>query len=311
MFLQIGTMISQDVTLPAINSGIVRVRFQSSTSVHSSTRFVLHYSTQKPWQEIGACPGLTFNGAPSSTDWHHVAATVEQVNSSSLSLSIYVDGVLSAHDGISTPWPVLSLAGVAGVAIGRGDPSRAPPLLAPFAPSDGGYGNALDQHQGAETFWAGGLDELRVWDYARSPEEIVRAILQNCTYLAATNSRPLLCFAFDEMVTNGTQRPYFQDFGTGSASDAQAVVGDKFSSWCTTIDDGGVLVDEVKLCLCHKIMNLEFSSFCIDSAPVMITELKNIDRSRFPGTTISENRGDCARISLDFRGSDLNTTSRA
>ena len=243
---QVYTLLEFVTILPVVETSVLRVRFLSKTSVHSTARFVLHYNTAEPGEHGSqTCLGLSYPDQQSASNWHHVAANVEQVNSSSSRFRLYVNGNLVQSAVLSTPFNSLTVAGMAGIAIGRGDPSRAPPLLGPFSPSDGTYGTAQDIHQGAETFWAGGLDELRVWNTSRNAEQILSGMYQTCKQGGdfGKGAWPVLCYAFDELVTVGRER--FLDLGQGDRSDAQAVVGDKYDSWCTTLDDSGVLMSQV------------------------------------------------------------------
>ena len=238
--------------LPEVKAGIVRVRFRSSSSLHSSARFVLHYNTVKPGPSAPPCAGLYFNetASVSSASWHHVAVTAEQINLTDSVLKMYIDGSLKVSLAVPLSLADLSVAGYAGISIGRGDPSRAPPSLGPFSPSYGSYGNELDLHQGAETFWEGGLDELRVWNVSLSSNEISNGLFLNCTSVNDGRNGirivPILCFSFDQMNSNvESGSVYFEDQSQWESRHAQSVVGDKYAPWCTTLGDGGVLVDVV------------------------------------------------------------------
>ena len=236
--------------LPPVNGGIVRVQYSSTSSIHSTARFVLHYNTINPSLFPRPCAGLYFNGTTPYADWNHVAATAELVNETSTRLKIYVEGTLQVFVDAHIPIPVLAVSGSAGISVGRGDPSRAPPLLGPFAPSDGGYGNEEDLHQGAETFWAGGLDEMRVWNVSRTAEQIASGIFRTCNSTEFqrddSDNIPILCLSFDNFLQDSDGKAYFKDLSPGEASRAIPVVGDTSAPWCTTRDDGGVLVSEVK-----------------------------------------------------------------
>ncbi len=247
--LQIPTQISFTMTLPVVNSGVVRIRFLSAMSVHTTTRFVVHYNTLPPASR--PCDGLLF--APGKSSWHHVAATVDQVNGSAASMKIYVDGTLQAQSIVSrkeTLLKPLALVGRMGLAIGRSDPGRAPPLTGPFVPSNADYNTGhFDVRKGSDSFWAAGLDEIRLWNVSRSAEEILLGLNTTCKAGGGGSFgrfSPVLCYSFDRMDLHKDDGiMYFTDLGLAPPVEARAVVGDRFAEWCTTLGDNGLLVDKV------------------------------------------------------------------
>jgi hypothetical protein len=244
--LQFPTQISFLTTLPAVMSGVVRIRFLSSTSVHSFSRFVVHYSTTPPGSR--PCGGLIF--ADDQKNWHHVAATLDHYNKSAVSMKIYINGTVRA-DAIASSQKValMALVGEMGLAIGRPDPGRPPPVTMPLSLIDTSKIDEIGYQQGSESFWAAGLDEMRLWNFSRTAEEIIAGLSTTCkTGVNGAFGRaiPVLCYSFDSLdLRRGDGKMYFTDFGLDPPIDAQAVVGDRFAPWCTTLGDGGALVDKV------------------------------------------------------------------
>ena len=199
--MQIPSQISYAVTLPVVPSGIVRIRFQSSMSVHTYSRFVLRYNTLPPGPR--SCEGLLFTR--DNTSWHHVAATVNHSNGSAVSMNIYVDGAVRASSVASKrrnlPKP-LALVGEMGLAIGRSDPGRPPPRTMTSSLMDASQATTIGKMQGSETFWAAGLDEMRLWNVSRTAEEILAGLRSESMCGAGRSGAfgaawPVLCFSFD------------------------------------------------------------------------------------------------------------------
>jgi hypothetical protein len=245
------------VTLPVVNSGIVRIRFLSSMSVHKYSRFTVHYSTLPPG--FRPCDGLLVT--PDEKSWYHVAVTVDQINASAVSTKIYVNGTVRADAVASSDkllYKPLAFVGEMGLAIGRSDPGRPSPSVGPFHLSD--YSKPYELHQGAESFWAAGLDELRLWNVSRSAEEIFSGLSTTCKAGTFGSVLPVLCYSFDRLALHMEDgNMYFTDLGLAPPVVAQAVVGDRFAPWCNTLGDGGVLVDKV---CCSSHCNGLFPSFC-------------------------------------------------
>ena len=206
---------------------------------------MIHYNTQPPSSR--PCDGLLIQ--PDEKSWHHVAATVDQVNRSAASIKIYVNGTVRASTVVSSKGRLskpLTMVGEMGLAIGRSDPGRAPPLTGPFSPSLDVYNSKIEERQGSETFWAAGLDEMRMWNVSRSSEEILAGMTLTCKNSSFDGDAPVLCYSFDHMDLHTYDgKMHLADLGLAPAVDAQAVVGDRFASWCTTLGDNGVLVDKV------------------------------------------------------------------
>jgi hypothetical protein len=103
----------------------------------------------------------------SDGDWHHVTAVKDGTNS----LSLYIDGVLKATD--STITATASLSGTTpGVVIG----------------TDNSFG---DQYKG-------NIDDLRIYNYARSPEQIVSDMNAGHPIPGSPIGSALLHYKFDE-----------------------------------------------------------------------------------------------------------------
>jgi hypothetical protein len=248
LLVQFPTQISFTTTLPAVLSGVVRIRFSSSMSVHTFSSFTVYYSTTPPGSR--PCSGLHF--AHNETSWHHVAATLDQYNRSAVRTKIYIDGSIRTDLVASSPKVPrkrMTLIGNMGLAIGRSDPGRAPPVTMPSSLIDTSKINKIGNQQGSESFWAAGLDEMRLWNVSRTAEEIIAGLSTTCkTRGNGTFGRdlPILCYTFDSMdLHRDDGKMHFTDFGLDPTIDAQAVVGDRFAPWCTTLGDRGALVDKV------------------------------------------------------------------
>jgi hypothetical protein len=225
-------------SLPPIEASLIRVRFTSQTSLHTTARFVLHYSTDF---QNASCSGL-----PPEGSWHHVSAVAEVLNSASLQLSLYVNGRLQ----VSSEFPNqagshLSISGEAGIAVGRADSTRAPPLLSGVF---GYYTNLLRRRLGADTYWAGSLDELRIWNHSRTESRIQAQYGQPCASINAglafdrSESVPVVCFDFESSI--GVSRE-FEDSGAPPHSRLIPSFQDRISPWCVTRGDNGQLMDQV------------------------------------------------------------------
>ena len=246
--MQVPSQIHARTRLPAVPSGVVRIRFRSSMSVHTYTRFVIHYNTHLP--EPRPCGGLLFT--TDDTSWHHVAATVDHSNRSAVRMEIYVDGtvrsstVASKRRNLLKP---LALMGEMGLAIGRSDPGRPPPRTKPSSMMDSGQIEEFGIQQGSESFWAAGLDEMMLWNVLRTAEEILADVSTTCRAGrsgAFGSVWPVLCYSFDSLDLHRDDGKYhFTDLGLNPPVNAQAVVGDRFAPSCTTLGDNGALVDKV------------------------------------------------------------------
>lgn len=145
-----------------INTSILRVTFYSETSVHGTAQFVLNFRSMD--RDTLICRGLAL-----SNSWHHVAAVIERIGST-LRTAIYVNGSLESEAVEIDKFQrrhlqneKIKFAGYTGVAIGRADISKASPLLGgAFAPDA-----VLEDRQGADSYWASELDEIRVWNSSR------------------------------------------------------------------------------------------------------------------------------------------------
>jgi hypothetical protein len=248
--VQIPSQISYTTTLPVVPAGIVRIRFQSSMSVHTYSRFVIRYNTLPPGPR--SCEGLLFTR--DNTSWHHVAATVNHSKGSAVSMNIYVDGAVRASSVASKRKNLpksLALVGEMGLAIGRSDPGRPPPRTMTSSMIDTSQATTIGRMQGSETFWASGLDEMRLWNVSRTAEEILAGLRSTCR--AGRSGAfgvvwPILCFSFDSLDLHRDRddgNMYFSDLGLAPPVNARAVVGDRFAPSCTTLGDNGALVDMV------------------------------------------------------------------
>jgi hypothetical protein len=226
-------------------------------------------------------------------------------NAMDAEFQLYVNGSLVATSAFTGRIPTrnnqLTVVGNAGLAIGRGDPTMAPPVLAPFVPSSGDYEQFLDKRRGADAYWAGQLDEFRIWNSARSENDILESLYQTCNFSKpGSQQRPVslvLCYTFDYFQSEANT---FTDFGMLPPTHAVAIVGDRHAPWCITRGDGGALVDKVSLQnfdnlgeswgTCIDRPRLPGVGFDYDKASMMLTA-QNANLESFPG---------CANIALKF-----------
>ncbi len=133
-------------------------------------------------------------------------------------MKIYVDCALQA-ESVATRRKAqiksLTLVGEMGLATGRSDPGRPPPLVGPFNLID--FSQDLYMHQGAEYFWGDWLDEMRFWNVLRSAEEIIKDLSTTCKGsrgVTPLSGSLLLCYSFDSVdlqIKNNMM--YFTDHG--------------------------------------------------------------------------------------------------
>ncbi len=236
--------------LEPFNTSYVRVRFLSETSSKTTARFALHYNTiiNSPPK----CSGIAGLNSRTSTEprrWHHTTAAVKSINCTFLEMSIYINGSLkaSAVSNISAskancPAANLLLTGDAGFAIGRADTTNAPPLMGRYD-RDLVMNSFYLRWQGADSFWAGDIDELKIWNRSKTSDEISAELYSACDS-RNTNSQgpgPLGCFGFD---TLSGMTMEFEDSGSVPHTNAVPIVGDAESPWCVTRGDDGKVLDQ-------------------------------------------------------------------
>ena len=162
--------------------------------------------------------------------------------------SIYVNGSLQTSletemisSKMQCPALSLMLTGDAGIAIGRSDTTKAPPVMGKFEYE---YMDTLRSKSGSDSFWAGDLDELKIWNSSKTRVELFSQMNTTCraNNVNAYAPKPLACFGFDEL--NGSLEMAFEDSGSIPQCKAVPIVGDKESSWCTTRGDDGLLLDQ-------------------------------------------------------------------
>ncbi len=231
------------ITMDPINASIVRIRFSSSTSIHSTARFVIHYKTV-PESSLD-CLGVKGQLRDEPRIWHHASAVVTGINCTHVRACMYVNGSLKTSletEMISSnsqcPALSLTLTGDSGLAIGRADTTNAPPVLGRFQLI---YMDTSRSKPGADSFWAGDLDELKIWNSSKNGTELFFQVNTSCS---ANNSnayppKPLACFGFESLDVDMN----FKDYGARPPCKAVPIVGDKESSWCNTRGDDGMRVD--------------------------------------------------------------------
>jgi hypothetical protein len=236
------------ITMDPINASIVRIRFSSSTSTHSTARFVIHYKTVPDSPSELDCLGVKGQVRDEPRIWHHTSAVVTGINCTHIKASIYVNGSLKASletEMISsnTQCPALSLmlTGDSGIAVGRADTTNAPPVLGRFQLV---YMDTSRSKPGADSFWAGDLDELKIWNTSKNGAELYFQVNMSCSANISNSysPKPLACFGFEGFDSLDLDMN-FEDYGLKPPCKAVPIVGDKESSWCNTRGDDGMRVD--------------------------------------------------------------------
>jgi hypothetical protein len=221
-----------------VDASILRVRFFSQTSVHSTARFVLHYSVDLPDPSV-PCSGLSPSDA-----WHHISAVVDVSEPAYARLSLYLNGSLVA----TSVEPLVSASGLAisgemGLAIGRADTARPPPWIGVVVSND-----LQALHRGADSFWFGGLDEIRIWNQSLTELHISASFNTSCAWPGDPRwnlSGPLVCFGFEDSLEGRTATEAgFRDAGIEGGAMLVPVAGDKHMAWCETRGDQGQLMSQ-------------------------------------------------------------------
>lgn len=225
--------------LPPIDASFIRVRFFSQTSVHSTSRFVLHYSVDRP-DPKGQCLGL-----PRYDVWHHVSAVVDVRDPAYAKLELYLNGTLVASSaGTMKSKSGLAITGEMGIAVGRSDSTRPPPWIGRLFDDDPSY-YLLQIHKGEDSFWFGGLDEIRIWNTSLSKQDISSSYNSSCARPGdpkEDRSGPLVCFGFEDVWDGGTTG--FRDTGSDVGAQLVPVVGDRYTLWCETRGDQGQVMTQ-------------------------------------------------------------------
>ena len=259
-YIQHGSKIGCKFQMTILNASVLRVRFDSESSVHTFSRFMVHYKAL-----FGSSDSLRTDTKERGHQllkadlWHHVSLVVKRIGKSRISAEWYVNG--STVSGMPTILQTsaenfdLRISGIEGVAVGRADPTHPPP-------SHDLYNAVNDQEdsippRGSETFWGGRIDELRMWNRSLSQSEISSNVYRRCRSRPPNNSRideypdvamenirmseALVCFGFDDLPLNGEG---FVDSGIHPPLSAVPIVGDYYAPWCLTIDDNAMLIDK-------------------------------------------------------------------
>ncbi len=233
-------------TMDPINASIVRIRFSSSTSIHSTARFVIHYKTV-PESPLD-CLGVKGHLRDEPRMWHHASAAVTGINCTHIRACIYVNGSLKTtletemiSSNSQCPALSLMLTGDSGIAIGRADTTKPPPVLGRFQLI---YMDTSRSKPGADSFWAGDLDELKIWNSSKNGVELYFQVNTSCSANSSNSysSKPLACFGFEGFNSLDVDMN-FEDYGFRPPCKAVPMVGDKESSWCNTRGDDGMRVD--------------------------------------------------------------------
>jgi hypothetical protein len=234
------------ITMDPINASIVRIRFTSSSSTHSTARFVIHYKTV-PEPPLD-CLGVKGHLRDEPRIWHYASAVVTGINCTHIRAGIYVNGSLKTSletEMISSnsqcPALSLMLTGDSGIAIGRADTTKAPPVLGRFQLI---YMDTSRSKPGADSFWAGDLDELKIWNSSKNGADIFSQVNTSCSTKSSNSysRKPLACFGFEGFNSLDLDMN-FEDYGFKPPTKAVAIVGDKESSWCNTRGDDGMRID--------------------------------------------------------------------
>ena len=258
-YRQATSKLENFVKLKSVKAKFLRIRFRSESSVHSYSRFMLHYSAHQDANEwnrseyLASCNGILRRGV-----WNHLAVVVHQLGSRALEAELFVNGLNVSYSTFERSEDFrLQISGASGLAIGRADPSRPPPTFAPEVyPKLPHREDSFDRLlRGSDSFWEGGIDELRVWKRALNQEDLLYFMNRNCsaTSLLPENqissmndeinhSSPIACYSFDTLDAGGLG---FPDVGSRPGVNAIPIVGDRHIPWCTSLGDNGVLIDKV------------------------------------------------------------------
>jgi hypothetical protein len=101
-------------------------------------------------------------------------------------------------------------------------------------------------HPGEDSFWAGGLDEIRIWNRSLTNADIRAGFNSSCSHSAGPAGNltgPLVCFGFEDDWDGGTA-PGFRDTGTIGGTPMVPVVGDRHTEWCETRGDQGQVMSQ-------------------------------------------------------------------
>jgi hypothetical protein len=234
------------IIMDPINASFVRIRFSSSSSTHSTARFVIHYKTV-PDSPVD-CLGVKGHIRDEPRIWHHASAVVTGINCTHIRACIYVNGSLKAmletemiSSNSQCPALSLMLTGDSGIAVGRADTTKAPPVLGRFQLF---YMDTSRSKPGADSFWAGDLDELKIWNSSKNGAELHFQVNTSCSANSTISysPKPLACFGFEGFDSLDLDMN-FEDYGFKPPGKAIPIVGDKESSWCNTRGDDGMRVD--------------------------------------------------------------------
>jgi hypothetical protein len=246
--------------LTPLNASILRVRFFSQTSVHSTARFVLHYSVDPP-DPKAPCPGLSRSDA-----WHHVSAVVDVSDPAYAKLGLYLNGSLVASSvGPPQTSPGLAITGDTGLAVGRPDTSRSPPWIGRMF-SDDPEDFLQNIHQGEDRLWFGDLDEIRIWDYSLNHQDISSGYNSACARRGGLNESRrglLVCFDFED-VWEGSGAAGFRDTGAEAGAPLMPVVGDRHTAWCETRGDQGQVMTQISSAIRNTNNIGQSWGFCSD-----------------------------------------------
>ena len=229
----------------ASKTGVVKITFGFIWSGHSQARFVLAYTSGNNGNSsYPTCNGLAPNF------WNHIALVVKQVNSTSISALIYINGTVVA-ESFGPVGPFIGFSRADGLAIGRVEPKSKP------------YG-----------YLNGSLDELVFWNRSLSQEEVAASMYRVCK----DQDEPLLCHSFDHAALSAPGK--FEDHSGIQSSDAVMVVDDRYMPWCSTRgDEGMLLISATKVCtsyekswgLCTDRVHLPGMGFEYDSHELLAT----------------------------------------
>jgi hypothetical protein len=163
----------------------------------------------------------------------------------------------------------LAIAGDMGLAIGRPDTTRAPPWIGGiFASQPSDYLQWI--HRGQDSFWNGGLDEIRIWNRSLTDAEISKGFKSSCATSDGPPTNPtvpLVCFGFED-VWEGSIAAGFRDTGAAGGAKMVPVVGDRHTTWCETRDDQGQLMSQYSLGSRAANKNGQSWGFCTDKPQV-------------------------------------------
>jgi hypothetical protein len=274
--------------LSVLNSGIVRVRYETKYAVFVGPSFVLHYVSGT----ASTSPASTCVGVQRSA-WNQVALALERTSSRNVFMSLHLNGTFVAAGSkfSSSDLPrQLAVAGSEGMAVGRVDLSRSP------------YG-----------YFTGRISELRIWNRARSQSETGEDMNRSCFDVKSDGVAPsslTACYSFEVNTTSsgGVWNSKFDDLGMLPKIDARIQNAAKALPWCGTLSDGGRLRNGREVDIgeswgfCTPKPRLPGLGFNYDSLEFEFSDNDLTNLASLPAADVLDRFPACGIKSLHFEG---------